>query len=117
MGFKQLYIIKVVPVNREQKRAAQKEYDEINRTILPFLFAYETDIYENQLKADDLFRKECAKVNRNKKYVEVNHEAFMLNTDSKENQALFKGRRHQIREWAYGIIAFVVVVVALCILF
>lgn len=80
-----LYVLSHPPVNRNQKRAFQREADHINKELLPIIQAF-NDTYpeptEDQVNyGNSVYQERCNKVNANKKYVISNKDAFLINVN------------------------------------
>lgn len=81
-----LYVIKKLPVNRQQKRIAEKEYQKINHYVLPTILAYhETEKKTDELKliAQTEFLKHSHKANSGNIFVMVNKNFFEDNYPTK----------------------------------
>lgn len=80
-----LYVLSHPPVNRNQKRAFQREADHINKELLPIIQAF-NDTYPEPTEQEvnfgnSVYKERCNKVNSNKKYVIANKDAFLLNVN------------------------------------
>lgn len=117
MAFKKVYIIKRVPVGREEKRASQRELEEINKRLLPFLAAYEKTTEEELNSYNQYFIKECSHINRNKVFVEANPNAMLINCPTIDDDNFQKNRLKKIRTMSISIIAFILFLFICSLLF
>lgn len=98
MKFKVLYVITEKPANRQEKRIAQKEYDKINRVILPFLYSYAEAREEDWQRYNKIYKEECRIVNVKNRFVHANPMAFELNTMSIQ-QIEFNDAYEKRKKW------------------
>lgn len=112
----QLYRIKHNPVNRKQKRIAQKEMDKIQRECWPVIFAYaETKEKTDSLRllARDKFIRHAKVANKGNIFVEANLFFFQEFFPTKENiEKIVKPRRSQ-KYAAFAIVAVILIIIAL----
>lgn len=94
-----LYRIKYNPVNRKQKRMAQKEMDKIQKECWPVIFAYaETENKDDKLRllARDEFIKRAKVANKGNIFVEANPFFFGEYFPTKDNiQQIIKPKKSQ----------------------
>lgn len=114
-----IYVVIADPVNRQQKRIAQKEYEKIEKSCMPIVLTY----LEEKVKTDDLrlwakeeYIKWAKSANTGNKFIKADLKFFDKHFPTKEQiKEIIKPKKSQ-KYPAYAIVAIVLIITLLCFL-
>lgn len=114
-----LYNIQYKPVNRQQKRIAEKEFDKINKVMMPIIYGYLSTCEESMGFENQEFKKACITkfieaiplAERGNEFIKVNRDFFAKFVPPfSETAGVVEKRKYESRARyiSIGIIVFVV---------
>lgn len=117
-----LYSFKMVPLNRQQKRLAEKEYDKINKIMMPIIYGYLSTCEETMGYDNQEFKKACMtsfvesipRAEQGNRFIKVNKDFFakFVPPFSERIQEVDENKYdNKQRIYAYIIIAIIVLLI------
>lgn len=105
-----IYVIHYKPSNRQEKRIAQKEYEKINKQLLPIVYTYlESDEKDDNLRlfAKDEYIRRCRIANEGNTFVTADPRFFDVHFPTQKRiNKIIKPKRNAV----YGAIIIAIII-------